>query len=152
MSPLKSPCNDRGIKYTVKKIATDCSGIYTDEEEPQILGYTTALSTISGLRGFDASDVKIWIFDEFIPERHERAIKCEGEAFLILDRYVHFLSPVSEDEFIVISRVNEDFTMYMVAGFVVALTGAIMTMPGLPKHPAAENIDVDADGKISGLF
>ena len=44
-----------------------------------------------------------------------------GEAFLILDRYVHFLSPVSEDEFIVISRVNEDFTMYMVAGFVVAL-------------------------------
>ncbi|MBP5253987.1 MAG: formate--tetrahydrofolate ligase [Lachnospiraceae bacterium] len=38
------------------------------------------------------------------------------------------------------------------AGFVVALTGEIMTMPGLPKVPAAENIDVDADGKISGLF
>lgn len=82
MSPLKSPCMDRGINYTVKKIAKDCSGIFTDEEEPHILGYTTALSTISGLRGFDASDVKIWIFDEFIPERHERAIKCEGEAFL----------------------------------------------------------------------
>ena len=38
------------------------------------------------------------------------------------------------------------------AGFVVALTGAIMTMPGLPKKPAADNIDVDADGKITGLF
>ena len=38
------------------------------------------------------------------------------------------------------------------AGFVVALTGEIMTMPGLPKVPAAEKIDVDADGKISGLF
>ena len=38
------------------------------------------------------------------------------------------------------------------AGFIVALTGDIMTMPGLPKKPAAENIDVDADGKISGLF
>lgn len=38
------------------------------------------------------------------------------------------------------------------AGFVVALTGNIMTMPGLPKRPAAENIDVDADGKITGLF
>ncbi len=38
------------------------------------------------------------------------------------------------------------------AGFVVVLTGNIMTMPGLPKVPAAEKIDVDADGKITGLF
>ena len=38
------------------------------------------------------------------------------------------------------------------AGFVVAITGAIMTMPGLPKHPAAENIDVDDQGRITGLF
>ena len=38
------------------------------------------------------------------------------------------------------------------AGFIVALTGDIMTMPGLPKHPAAENIDVTPEGKIVGLF
>jgi formate--tetrahydrofolate ligase len=38
------------------------------------------------------------------------------------------------------------------AGFLVCLTGAIMTMPGLPKRPAACNIDIDADGKITGLF
>ena len=38
------------------------------------------------------------------------------------------------------------------AGFVVALTGDIMTMPGLPKVPAAENIDVDDEGNITGLF
>jgi formate--tetrahydrofolate ligase len=38
------------------------------------------------------------------------------------------------------------------AGFVVAITGAIMTMPGLPKRPAAEKIDVDVNGKITGLF
>ena len=38
------------------------------------------------------------------------------------------------------------------AGFIVALTGDIMTMPGLPKVPAAEKIDVDDDGNISGLF
>ena len=38
------------------------------------------------------------------------------------------------------------------AGFIVALTGSIMTMPGLPKVPAAENIDVDENGVISGLF
>ena len=37
-------------------------------------------------------------------------------------------------------------------GFVVVLTGDIMTMPGLPKVPAAERIDVDEFGKISGLF
>ncbi|MCG7275443.1 formate--tetrahydrofolate ligase [Corynebacterium singulare] len=38
------------------------------------------------------------------------------------------------------------------AGFIVALTGDVMTMPGLPKKPAANNIDVDAEGTISGLF
>ncbi|HBT50285.1 MAG: Formate--tetrahydrofolate ligase [Caldanaerobacter subterraneus] len=38
------------------------------------------------------------------------------------------------------------------AGFIVALTGDIMTMPGLPKHPAAENIDIDENGRIKGLF
>ena len=38
------------------------------------------------------------------------------------------------------------------AGFIVALTGDIMTMPGLPKKPAAEKIDVDENGKITGLF
>ena len=38
------------------------------------------------------------------------------------------------------------------AGFIVVLTGDILTMPGLPKSPAAERIDVDANGKISGLF
>lgn len=38
------------------------------------------------------------------------------------------------------------------AGFIVALTGDIMTMPGLPKVPSAEKIDVDENGRISGLF
>jgi formate--tetrahydrofolate ligase len=38
------------------------------------------------------------------------------------------------------------------AGFIIPITGTIMTMPGLPKQPAACSIDVDNDGKISGLF
>jgi formate--tetrahydrofolate ligase len=38
------------------------------------------------------------------------------------------------------------------AGFVVAICGDIMTMPGLPRHPAAEQIGLDADGEIVGLF
>ncbi|MFA9423696.1 MAG: formate--tetrahydrofolate ligase [Sedimentibacter sp.] len=45
-----------------------------------------------------------------------------------------------------------DITISAGAGFLVALTGDIMKMPGLPKVPAAENIDVDGDGKIKGLF
>jgi formate--tetrahydrofolate ligase len=38
------------------------------------------------------------------------------------------------------------------AGFVVAVCGDIMTMPGLPRNPAAESIDIDADGRVAGLF
>jgi len=45
-----------------------------------------------------------------------------------------------------------DITISAGAGFLVALTGDIMKMPGLPKVPAAENIDVDVNGKIKGLF
>lgn len=45
-----------------------------------------------------------------------------------------------------------EFRISAGAGFIVALAGDIMTMPGLPKRPAAENIDVDSHGVISGLF
>jgi formate--tetrahydrofolate ligase len=38
------------------------------------------------------------------------------------------------------------------AGFVVAYAGDILTMPGLPKVPGAESIDIDADGRVIGLF
>jgi formate--tetrahydrofolate ligase len=38
------------------------------------------------------------------------------------------------------------------AGFIVAYAGSILTMPGLPKHPAAENMDISENGKITGLF
>ncbi|MEG0094331.1 MAG: formate--tetrahydrofolate ligase, partial [Erysipelotrichaceae bacterium] len=38
------------------------------------------------------------------------------------------------------------------AGFIVALTGNVMTMPGLPKAPAALNMDIDEEGHIEGLF
>ena len=38
------------------------------------------------------------------------------------------------------------------AGFVVVYTGDIMTMPGLPKRPSAYDIDIDAEGRITGLF
>ena len=45
-----------------------------------------------------------------------------------------------------------EFVPKLGAGFIVALTGDVMTMPGLPKLPAAEKIDIDESGVISGLF
>lgn len=45
-----------------------------------------------------------------------------------------------------------DLTVSAGAGFIVVLTGDVMKMPGLPKHPSSEEIDVDASGKITGLF
>ena len=56
---------------------------YVDgEPSNHVRGYTCALSTLSNMRGFDASDVEILIWDEFIPEKHDRPIKNEGAAFL----------------------------------------------------------------------
>ena len=50
------------------------------------------------------------------------------------------------------SPVVKGLKPYAGAGFVIAYTGAIMTMPGLPKRPAAENMDISEEGKIKGLF
>ncbi|GMA68000.1 hypothetical protein GCM10025884_16270 [Leuconostoc gelidum subsp. gelidum] len=45
-----------------------------------------------------------------------------------------------------------EFVPKLGAGFLVAMTGSILTMPGLPKHPAALDIDIDKNGIITGLF
>ena len=47
---------------------------------------------------------------------------------------------------------DRDVRLYNGAGFITVLLGNIMTMPGLPKVPAAEKIDVDENGEITGLF
>lgn len=49
-------------------------------EDDKVLGYVLALNTLSNMRGFDASDVDLIIYDEFIPEKHERPIKNEADA------------------------------------------------------------------------
>lgn len=55
-----------------------------------------------------------------------RSADADGEDYVITDSYVHFLTRISDDEFIVISRKNEDFTQYMVAGFMVALAAYLL--------------------------
>ena len=80
-SPFKPINRDLGVDITAAKITKYNTGFYAEAGGDPI-GYASALSTMSNLRGFDASDVQLWIFDEFIPERHERPIKNEGAAFL----------------------------------------------------------------------
>ena len=82
-NPYKAINQDMGTDIQVKSISKYNSKIYEPAEDgEQLLGYTCALSTISNLRGFDASDCRLLVWDEFIPEKHERPIKGEGAAFL----------------------------------------------------------------------
>ena len=82
-NPYKAINQDLGADIQVKSISKYNSRIFEPAEDgEQLLGYTCALSTISNMRGFDASDCKLLIYDEFIPERHERPIKAEGSCFL----------------------------------------------------------------------
>lgn len=85
-SPFKKLNTDIGCNIVSTSISKYSAGFYhaNDEGKPagEPIGYTCALSTISNMRGFDASDVDLIVFDEFIPEPHERVIKHEGQAFL----------------------------------------------------------------------
>jgi len=83
-SPIQPVVNDMGRTQSCKPLSKYTSAIYLDpdSEQPQLIGWTAALSTFSNLRGFDASSVQLIIYDEFIPESHERPIKNEGDAFL----------------------------------------------------------------------
>lgn len=76
-----SPFKSIDSKFYMKPITKNVYGIYYDQESIPA-GYGVALSTISSLRGFDASDVDLIIYDEFIGEKHERALKNEGDALL----------------------------------------------------------------------
>lgn len=83
-SPVNPVAKDLQKYIKVKTISKYSAEIMdeTDEDNRKLLGYTCALSTISNMRGFDTSDIKLLIYDEFIPEQHERLIKNEGSAFL----------------------------------------------------------------------
>ena len=93
LNPFKSIEMVCGPEYQIvmKPINKNMSAIYRTYEvegEPERIpdedptGYMTALSTISNIRGFDASDIDYLIYDEFIGEKHEKPIRAEGLAFL----------------------------------------------------------------------
>lgn len=88
-SPFKPLNAARGWTIGVQSVSKYSSGFYDTIEEDgktkcvgDAYGYTCALSTIANMRGFDASDMDILIYDEFIPESHERPLKNECAALL----------------------------------------------------------------------
>ena len=80
-SVFKPLNEDLRIDVRVKRISKYNSVFFEDDgENEREIGYTCALSTISNMRGFDASDIQLLIYDEFIPEKHERLLKNESDA------------------------------------------------------------------------
>ena len=87
-SPFKALDLAEGFVTVTQPLTKYTSGFYNGKEQDDgtwkaagpLLGYTAALSTFSNLRGFDASDVDLIIFDEFIPQAQERPIKDEPGA------------------------------------------------------------------------
>lgn len=83
LSPFNAVCRDRGISVSTGTISKYVAGFYRVEgEDQELIALGIALSTFANVRGFDASGYKYCVFDEFIPERHERPIPHEGDAFL----------------------------------------------------------------------
>ena len=77
--PAYNPFKPITQDVTVRKLTKYSAGFYVNDN---CIGYSLALSTVSHIRGFDASDVDYIIYDEFIPEEHARPIKAEGAALL----------------------------------------------------------------------
>lgn len=92
LSPFRA-LEQLGNQYmtTVRNINKNITGVYRMIFDPEAqdyvpeslpIGYVMALSTVSNIRGFDASDVDLLIYDEFIGEKHEKPIRSEGTAFM----------------------------------------------------------------------
>jgi len=92
LNPLKALRTELGDAYAfiMKRVNKNITGVYRaakgedgiERAYGEPVGYMLALSTVSNIRGFDASDVDILLYDEFISERHEKPIQSEGTAFL----------------------------------------------------------------------
>jgi hypothetical protein len=103
----------------------------------------------------DTSDggISYLLLERRVPQDHPlRPIRAMGETVLreLSPRFTPLYSQTGRPRDLVVTV--SEVRISAGAGFVVPITGDIMTMPGLPKHPAAEQIDVDERGRISGLF
>ncbi len=82
LNPFNAVCRDLQITTSVEKLGKHPVGFYTGEDkEKRLIGIGIALSTFAAIRGLSAEDYAVILFDEIIPEKHERPIKEEGLAF-----------------------------------------------------------------------
>lgn len=90
LSPFKKYNSDTGKNIGFSRLGSYIDGIYNLEKDENgklrpagnPLGYLLALSTVANIRGFDASDIDLIIYDECVKEKHEKSLKGEGAAFL----------------------------------------------------------------------
>lgn len=83
LSPFAAVARDVDMVIESKALSKYVAGFYdVTYEQPKCVAIGVALSTFSNIRGFDASEYDYLVFDEFIPEKHERPIPHEGDAFL----------------------------------------------------------------------
>lgn len=83
LSPFNAVSRDMGLAIDSGSLSKYVAGFYRKEgENKELFSVGFALSTFANVRGFDASNYDFIVFDEFIPEKHERPINHEGEAFL----------------------------------------------------------------------
>lgn len=83
--PDKNPFTEHDPNIIIKALPkSKLCGIFKmdDPEAPEMIGYAAALTTIKTMRGFNMQHVKWLIYDEFVPEKHVRKIRKEGDAFL----------------------------------------------------------------------
>lgn len=83
-NPYKTIAQDLHKQITTRSISK-YNAVFVElcgEDAEKVIGYTAALSTLSNLRGFDSSDIDMIIYDEFIPEKHEKQMKNEAAALL----------------------------------------------------------------------
>lgn len=114
-----------GLKEKVEKLARDIYGAAQVEYAPAA---GKALSAIEALGG---AGLPVCVAKTQVSLSDDPALLGRPQGFTLHVRDAHLCAG---------------------AGFVVIYTGSILTMPGLPKHPAAEQIDIDANGQITGLF
>ncbi len=117
-----------------------------DENESLYDKISTVAKEIYGADGVDFSAVKKKI-DKLEEEGYGKLLVCMAKTQYSLSHIPTMLGRPENFNLKV-----SDVRVYNGAGFVTVLTGDIMTMPGLPKEPAAEKIDVSEDGVITGLF
>lgn len=120
-----------------------------DDENSVLHGYTSALSTFANLRGFDGSAIKILLFDEFIPERHERALKNEADAFFNVYETINRNRELTGEkplQTLLLSNSNS------IASPIIAALNLVKTIERMQKKGQTEYINNDMGIAVFLLF